>query len=300
VYRAVPAIAASDLFGRNILEKVRARDQLYWESDLPQTPSDFEDVVELSFSKPSSFQEGSLIIHAVNTSLSQVVFKNLFEFLGDQSLAFMHAVEHDSEMIATMGHWIEESSLKAFIWNGESWERIGFVHPEANVASFSRLIRFRTDNVEGDTLRIQLRSMTDVWKLDAVNVDWTPVQPLKTREVQMLSAVGPGKRDVSAAIRKADTQYVVVLPPDQIELTFRSVSPSPGKKITYALNAQGYLYEWFPEKKQEGRVALAKLIPKAGKIAYLKTLLRVKPLFLPPVYSEWRQAKLMNPDTAGD
>jgi hypothetical protein len=300
VFKAVPALAASDLSGRSILEKVRARDQLYWESDLSSISSDFEDVIELRFSKPSSVQEGSLIVHAVNTNLSQVVFKNLFEFLGDQSLAFMQAVEHDPEMIAIMRHWIEESSLKAFVWNGESWERIGMIYPEANVAPFSRVIRFKTDKIKGDTVRIQLRSLTDVWKLDAVNVDWTPVQPLKTREAPLLSAVGPGKRDVSAALSKADSQYVVVLPPEQIELTFRSVPPSPGKKITYALNAQGYLYEWFPEQKQEGRVALAGLIPGAGKIAYLKTLLKVKSLFLPPIYSEWRQAKLVNPRTAGD
>ena len=112
VYRAMPALAASDRSGRNILEKVRTRDQQYWESDLSQISSDFEDVVELSFSKPSSVQEGSLIVHAINTNLSQVVFKNLFEFLGDQSLAFMHAVEHDPEMIATMRHWIEETHSK--------------------------------------------------------------------------------------------------------------------------------------------------------------------------------------------
>jgi hypothetical protein len=300
VYKAVPALAASDLSGRNILDKVRARDRLYWESDLSPNSSDFEDVIELSFSKPSSVQEGSLIVHAINTNLSEVIFKNLFEFLGDQSLAFMYAVEHDPETIATMRHWIEESSLKAFVWNGESWERIGLIYPEANVASFSRLIRFRTDNIKGDTLRIQLRALTDVWKLDAVNVDWTPVQPLKTREAPLLSAAGPGKRDVSAALRKADSEYVVVLPPEQIELTFRSVPLSPGKKITYALNAQGYLYEWFPEKKQEGRVALAKLIPEGEKIAYLKTLLKVKSLFLPPIYSEWRQAKLADPGTTGN
>jgi hypothetical protein len=300
VYHPMPAFAASDLSGRTILEKVRTRDQLYWESDLSSITSDFKDVVELSFSKPSSVHEGSLIVQAINTNLSQVVFKYLFDFLGDQSLAFMYAVEHDPEMIAIMRHWIEESSLKAFVWNGESWERIGMIYPEANVAPFSRVIRFKTDKIKGDTVRIQLRSLTDVWKLDAVNVDWTPVQPLKTREAPLLSAVGPGKRDVSAALSKADSQYVVVLPPEQIELTFRSVPPSPGKKITYALNAQGYLYEWFPEQKQEGRVALAGLIPGAGKIAYLKTLLKVKSLFLPPIYSEWRQAKLVNPRTAGD
>jgi hypothetical protein len=300
VYGAVPALAASDLSGRNILEKVRTRDGQYWESDLSPTSSDFEDVVELSFSKPSSVQGGSLIVHAINTNLSEVVFKNLFEFLGDQSLAFMHAVEHDPEMIAIMRNWVEESSLKAFIWNGESWERIGTVHPEANVAPFSRVIRFKTDNIKGDTMRIQLRSLTDVWKLDAVNVDWTPVRPLKAREASLLSAIGPGKRDVSAVLRKADSQYAVVLPPEQIELTFRSLPPSPGKKITYALNAQGYLYEWFPEKKQEGGVALAKLIPEGGKVTYLETLLRFKSLFLPRIYSEWREARLLNPGTVGD
>ena len=258
---------------------------------MSQTSPDFEDIIELSFSKPSSVQEGSLIVHAINTNLSTVVFKNLFEFLGDESLAFMHAVEYDPEMIAIMKQWIEESSLKAFIWNGESWERIGIVHPEANVAPFSKIIRFSASNIKGDTARIQLRCLTDVWKLDAVNVDWTPVQPLPSRKARLLSALGPSKKDLSSVLQEDDNHYAILVPPDQIDLTFRSLSASPGKKMVYALNVQGYLYEWFPEATSEATPALARLIPADARISSVKALLQHKALFLPAIYSEWKRSK---------
>ncbi len=293
VYQSIAPVTAVDQSRNSVVEKIREHDQKYWESDLSQISvfSDFQDVLDLKFTKPAFCKEGSLVIHAINTKFVNAVFENIFQFLGDQSMTFMQAVEHDPELISTLKEWIVEGSLKAYVWNGKDWEKIGVVYPEANVTPFSRLIRFRTDHCVDDTIKIRLVSLADVWKLDAVQMDWTPVQPLKSRTSKLLSAVGPEEKDFSRPLRSADDNYAVLLPPEQIDLVFASVHASPGKKTTYALNVQGYLHEWFPESKNPARFALMKDLQEETKVVYLKNLLKHKSIFLPLIYSEWKQMR---------
>jgi hypothetical protein len=276
-----------------VLQKICSNDNSYWESDVSQVfgLSNFEDVIEARFAKPSPNKEGSIIVKAINTDFSNAVFKNMFEFLGDQSLAFMQAVEHDSELIGTLRRWTEESSLKAFLWDGKQWNNIGTIHPEASVTPFSKLIRFNIGHVSGDTVRIRLTCMADVWKIDAVQVDWTPVRPLKSMPVRLVSAVGPEHNDVSSALAFADKEYVTLLPPEEIELTFQAAAPSSGKKVAYAVSAQGYLYEWMPENREQTVSSQKVLVPRERRISYLKTLLQHKSIFLPPIYADWIQMK---------
>ncbi len=293
VYQALPPLTAVDQSGNNIIEKVHDRDRKYWESDLSQTSvlSDFQDVIDVSFVRSSSQKEGSLVLHVINTKFVNAVFKNTFQFMGDQSLAFMQAVEHDPELIATLKQWIVECSLKAFLWNGNDWEQIGVVYPEANITPFSRLIRFDTGNFKGDTVKIRLTSLADLWKIDAVQLDWTPVQPLKSRIAKMRSAVGPRGKDLSSTLQHSDNTYAVLFPPEQIELTFDSIHPSHGKKVVYALNVRGYLYEWFPEEKNQTPFTLVKQMSDDTKIPFFKNLLNHKSIFLPLMYSEWKKMK---------
>ena len=296
VRRLDPPIRAFDRFGKDMLGEVAKADQSYWQADLPQALkcSDFEDVIDLAFIRPSSSEEGSLVIQAINTNLSGAVFKKLFEIMGGQSLAFMHAVENDADLIDVLRMWTRESSLKVYQHDGDSWIPVGTVHPEATATPFSRLVRLRADPCNGDTVRVRLSCLTDVWKIDAIRTDWTAVQPCQSVPVRLLSAVGPGNKDVSSALEADDGRYAVLLPPDEVNLNFQAIQVSPGKKIVYAFDARGYLHEW--ETVNNGQDALSRdeVDHRNNRIAFLKNLLRQKSILLPQIYSEWMQMKNRN------
>ena len=293
IYHPSPPIGAVDQSGNEILKKISSVDQIYWETNVTMISplSNFEDVLDVSFANSSSGEKGSLIITAINTDFSATVFKNVFEFMGDQSLAFMYAVENDPEMINTLKQWTEESSLKAFFWDGEKWITIGTIHPEATVTPFSKLIRFTIGKFTGDTIKIRLTGLADVWKIDAVQMDWTPVKPLKSVPVQLVSAIDPGNKEVSSALAFPDNNYVTLLPPEEIELTFKSIIPSSGKKVVYAISAQGYLYEWMPDIRDRNISSQKILVPENQRIQYIKDLVQQRSLFLTPIYAEWAQLR---------
>lgn len=292
-YQTRPPICANDNGGRNILTLLSYKDGMYWESEIvkKQGPTSYNDIIEVSFLKPKLSQNGSIIIAAINTEFSNIVFKNVFEFLGDQVLSFMQAVEHDPEMINTLRDWIQESSLKVSIWDQREWKLVSILHPEATAAPFSRLVRINTDNIAGDTIRIRLSALADVWKIDAIRADWSQVEPLEGKPMKMMHAIGPKGNDISKTLTDADDKYTILFPPESIELKFHSLTPKAGKKIVYALNAQGYLYEWFPPNRENDTKPLFAVIPSSQRVGYLINLLQHKSIFLPPIYAEWIQTK---------
>jgi hypothetical protein len=309
VYSTIPPVRAHGQIRDDILTTLRRKDGKCWESEsVPETgETQYRDVVDVVFLKPPSQEEATLVIHAINTRIFDAVMRTVSQSMGDELLAFVDAVEHDPEMIALLKHWLEESSLKASLWNGSGWEPIGTLLPEANEIPFSRVIRFNARAITGDSVKIRLTSLADVWKFDAVGIDWSPVHPLTTRPVPLISARGPNGKDLAETLTHADDQYAVVLPPEKVDITFQSLQacakgvrpPSvglvsafgghPGKKTVYALNVQGYLHEWFPESRDQSQFMLVNQMKRETKIAFLKNLLKHESIFLPLLYSEWRQ-----------
>jgi hypothetical protein len=293
VFKPTNPLSAFDNSERNVLNKLFDRDNQYWESDIDDhiLKSDFEDIIELSFQRPNNYKNGSLTIHAINTYFANLVYEKMFEFLGDQALPFLQALENDPEIIQGFNDWIIESSLKVSVWDGTSWNQCGLIFPEANVAPFSRLVRLDIPNDIGDKVKIQLKSVTDIWKIDAVGLDWTPVEKLEKKVVPLLSIGGQLSENQIELIDKKDDQYAVLLPSQKIDLVFKNLAAPEGKNLCYALDVGGYLYEWLPEKKTSSLFAGYREIIGPDRIGFAKFLLKNKSLLLPPLYAEWRKLK---------
>ncbi len=89
----------------------------------------------------------------------------------------------------------------------------------------------------------------------------------------------------------------MLLPSDYIDIKFGTVSSSEGKKISYFINARGFLYEWMKENTICCGLEPAKFI-NGNKINNLKKILKYKELFLPQIYGEWIKEKSKNIFTA--
>lgn len=287
VYATTPPISAVDHRGNTVAATLAAHDQQYWESP----NAGYEDIVDLTFRTSSLQNDGSLVIHAINTDIFDEVIRIMASLVGDHTIEFVQALEHDTGMICLVKDWLAESSLKAFIWSGTEWEQIGVLLPEANAVPFSRVIRFSAANIQGDSVRIRLTGLADVWKLDAVGVEWNSVLPLNPVRCSMLSANKAEDVSVQQAVARADEKYSVLFPSDAIDLTFRSHQSNFANKITYVLAVRGYLHEWFPQEPNTTQFEFVNDISGEAKITFLKSLLRQKNVFLPVLYARWRDSK---------
>lgn len=287
VYALALPLTATDHTGNNITAKVSVKDEQYWESPAVG----FEDVIELTFSEPAIHRDASLVIHATNTKIFDAVMKMIASIVGDHTLEFVQAIENDPELISILKEYLAESSLKASLWNGTEWEPIGAILPEANEVPFSRILRFNSAVSQRDTVKIRLTCMADVWKLDAIGIEWKSVESLKTFTQPIFSADASRDNNITQTIEQSDEMYSVLFPSDKIDLTFRSVQPPPGRKITYALDVQGYIHEWFPTEKNNTYFEFVHTLSGDVKLSFIKNLVKQKSLFLSLLYAKWKEMK---------
>jgi hypothetical protein len=285
--------AVIDHSGRNVVHFIETKDQKYWSSDLESAniKGNFEDYLDLKFALPWNAKKGLLIVNAINTELSNQVFAELYELLGNKTLHFINEVENDPNLISTLKNWIEESSLKAHIKIENKWVKIGKINPVANVTPFTKAISFDLTKLplKTDTLTVRLSCLTDVWEINAVNIDWTADKPLSSYELPIESIRGPKQINYLTTLRHNDDVYATLLPPDYLEIS--AYNKQPGEKIYYALSISGYMHEWIPENYANKSDTFINYIPEKMKIDFVKELLKNKNLFLPSIYQEWKKIR---------
>jgi hypothetical protein len=272
------------------------QDGTCWTSNLSSTGpgGSHRDVLEITFPSPEDRSTGSLIVHAINTQLVNAVYDMVFGYLGNESLRFLYQVENDSECVRILREWIGDCSLKIEVWRGERWVCEGRIAPEANAAAFSRIVRVSTEGVTGDSIHVRLSSLADMWELDAVALDWTPVASLKPHPLRMRCATHTEDGPVSEPLEARDTNYTILLPGDYIDMEFDGFHPSPDHTVAYALDATGYLYEWPMENGPSPHSVFQTVAfepEKSDRVEVVNFLIRHKELLLPFVYERWRNMR---------
>ena len=243
----------------------------------------FRDAYVVTLPRPGNGRTASVIVRAVNTDLVNNVYEMVFGYLGDQSLPFLHQIENDPQLLATMRDWIRECSLTVEVWRDGRWVSAGAIAPEASVAPFSRIVRIDATGIPGDSVRVRLSSLADGWRIDDVAVDWTPAVPLPARVMATRAAEHSETGSVMGDLRRADGSYAVLLPGQRIDLSFPALRPGPNRKVAYALEVRGFLYEWPPAAETAASLVPASL--GTDRLAVVNDLVRRRDVFLPLVYA---------------
>jgi hypothetical protein len=288
VVNPVSPVKAIDHSGNSILQSIQSADNDFWESDLKNTNplTGFEDVLELTFARSQISDTASLIIRAINTKLINSAYDQMYGYLGDSALRFSNALETDEIYIQKLKDWIHFGAIRVSVWSEDGWRDAGIVYPEANEVAFSKLVRLDLSNTQGEEIKVRLKSMTDVWKIDAVEMDYTPAQRLVWKELDLLTVNNLNNKNIRAEIENDDEKYAITLPSQEIDLTYKNIPKNSESKLYYALSVKGYLHEWI-SKPTERQVQFGNSIP--NPLEHLKTILSYKELLLPPIYADWKK-----------
>ena len=287
----VAPTAACDCSGKDILTDIVKNDGCYWKSDFVHTSpfSGFRDTLEGQFDLPRGASEATLVIHAINTELITEAYRSVAAVLGDATLQFYHALEKDPGLQSSVREWIRECNLRIEVAHGSDWKDVGMMAPEANVAPFSRAIRISNLGGLQGPLRVRVSSLTDAWRIDAVSIDFSPVQPLPLHPLEINSVSASDGVDWKSAITSGDSSYALILPPNYLDITFNPAAALGMQRPVYVFAAQGYLYEWFLRAEPVSSV-IPETMTGGDRIAMLELLIKQRDLFLPPIYAGWRKA----------
>ena len=267
-------------------------DNNYWKSDLSSAvPSlNFEDQVVVELKNIDQVDSLSLIVSAINSEISSVVFSYLQKLLGDEFANFTRAAETDPEIIDVLKKTLTRSALKIDIWDGTIWKYFDLVYPEANHVKFKKLVRLPVIKNANDVMKIRLRCLSDVWEIDAIRFDDSPINKLIMHQPKLLYYRSDAQNDLKY-ITKKDDLYTKLLPGQSIELEYEVVQTPRHKKITYAITSGGYLYEWIIDKSLINDDGIKNLNVSTPKIRLVKEMLKNIASILPIIYSDWKNIK---------
>ncbi len=293
VYHPDPPYNAMDHSKKEILGKIKSVDKRLWDSDLANIApsSGLRDQLEIEFMVPKYAKAATLIIHAINTNLINAVYKRMGALLGDATLEFYNALEKDSSLQANISDWIHECGLKVEVLEGANWKEIGVILPEANVVPFVRGLRIDGLNESTDRIQLRLSSLTGVWRLDAVQVDFTPVQPLQLHPLELIKAQASNGIEAKKDLELSDDRYTTLLPLEYLNLSYGARSTITLNHPIYVVAARGYMYEWFTTTEEGDNLSLSTGQSATERIDAIKLLIRNKEIFLPPIYALWKDIR---------
>ncbi len=281
---AGPTVAVDDA-RPGLQDALSCADGVFWNStrSTAHAGGSYTDKLQLSFVTPSRAGAGVLVVTAVNTEIFASVLSHLSNLLGDATLDFVQALEHDPEMIQLISEWLDEAALRVWVSDGTTWREAGKILPEANAIPFTRAVQLDMRDC-GETVLVRLECLSDVWNIDAVLLDRTAPCVLPWTRISCESASTGTDGDIAEYLCDRDERYVVTLPTERIDLSFHCQPSRPGMRRVYGLEATGYLHEWMPTRKEGLQNSL---IHRSDRITCIKELLRHRGLLLPPIYASW-------------
>lgn len=287
-------VRATDHSGAEVLETVSRKDGRFWKTNLNElsSNSDFRDRLVTEFELPPGVSQATLVVDALNSELITQVYQIAGAMVGENSLLFYRSLQQDQPLKDFFRHWIRKTSLTVELATEHGWKEIGAILPEANVIPFTRAIRLTNLEEAREPLRIRLSSLTDIWHIDAVSVDYSSKELLPTRPLELISAkASHNTMDVSKVIANTDSLYVTIMPSEYIDLTFEDTLTSNMQNPKYIVSAGGYFYEWFPKSEDQNKSG--NLIPdwlKGMEGEEMLTLIRQQEKrWLWSIYSTWKK-----------
>lgn len=265
-------------------------DNNYWKSDLTSAVKefDFEDQLILVLNDIEEFDSLSLIVSSINTEISNTVFSYLQSILGDEFVNFTKAAETDQEIIEILKKTLHRCALKIDVWDGTTWKFVDLIYPEANRIKFQKLVSLPILKNVNNEMKIRLRSLCDVWNIDAINYDYNTQKVLIRHQPKLIGYHSDSQNDLSYLSQKDDC-YFKLLPGQSINLEYEYACSKPGRKISYAIIVRGYLYEWIIDKRIESE--MVSLVTNTPKIKLVKEVLKNIDSLLPIIYDNWRGVK---------
>ena len=215
------------------------------------------DGLVLEFERPEGAATAKLVVHGINTNLGLFAFEQMFRLRGDDLLTWYQRLERDPAERQRMISWMKrEGMLHVKVWQDEAWVAQTALPDVGPRVRKSQVAVLDLSRVTGSTVRIQLESATDLWRIDSVELDYSPDLPIHVTEVSPASALDERGRDVARFLRASDGSYYVTTKGQHAVLTFDAPPARAGFERRHAVRAKGYYHPWF-DAEGPGQSALA-------------------------------------------
>ena len=247
--RQMPALAATDRSGRNVLEVVRAAEGEVYSTAVQVmdqvSRGELEDWIELSWSDTRPGDSVALVLRLRNSLLNTVLLYDIM--LGDPGA---RALDWQGRHLARIGPALElgawygsKMGMAVEVWRENEWVPVARVKDSGPVAWKDVAVPLVST---GSNLRVRLRFPADNWRIDRIALaDGFSRPALRVLPLAELNSLeGTPEPEALAAATGNDDRYLQTQA-GQAFIARWNVGAAPGNlERSFLLASQGYYIEW--------------------------------------------------------
>lgn len=279
---ALPS-AAFGFDNKDAIDLICKSDGRMWESNLdrvdPDKDEQLRDGIVCEFARPAGAVQAKLLITCRNSDLGYFALQKLFSLEGPDRLKWYHQLNSDQSARNQLMSWVmREGGLDVSLWADNVWVAQGMLPQVGPRVTAEKVAILDLKCVKGDRIKVKLESSTDLWRIDAVAIDYSPDEKVRIMPARLVSAITAAGQSISDRIAAADSTYYSMLPGDYAFLKYEASAIRPGYKRTYLLKSRGFYYTWGKSGATDNSALVEHILhePLLGSRLYL---------------SEWKQVR---------
>lgn len=283
VHNPISPISARSFDGRDALDQVATVDNILWESDLKNIDfsqdNQLRDGLIFEFLKPEVAANAKLVINGMNTGLGFFALEKIFSLTGPAKLSWLHQLNTDTGERARFLGWImREGGLHIFIWEDEKWNKQGWLPDVGPLAPAEKIVPLDLTGVKGERIKIKIESVTDLWRINRVAIDYTDDERMDILSLSPRQALTESHHNVADALATTDSLYYSILPGQHASITYDAILLNPAKQRSFILKSRGYYYPWIDDGPNDNRELVKRIFeePLLGEHLYLSEWKTVK------------------------
>jgi len=264
---------ATDLEGRDVLDRVIAADGWGWESDPTlgrggAVPAP-RDGIELDFVRPKGARTARLVVDASNTPWAAFLMSQLIEAHGRGTNAWYASLDNHPAAARAFGERLaSEAFLRASVHTASGWESQGLVWEAGPEIGKRQALELDLRNVAGDTVRVRLDAPRAFWLIDRVQMEFAGPdprpKPLAVTELSAVRATTSRGRDVVDVLSRSDGRELTLETGDRADLVFRVPDPPKNHERTILLEIHGWYRVHTPNRGEPDRALLRRVEEPGG------------------------------------
>jgi hypothetical protein len=269
VRQPVAPLVARDDRGRDVLSRIGVSDGIGWESALlerdPAAPSDQRDGLELLFRRPAGRDSVTLVLDAQNTPWAAHLMQRLAGAFGRDVMEWYDAATTDSAARVVGPIVDRDAALQVKLYLNGSWETRGYVREIGPETAKQVALSLNLDRVPGDTVRIRLESIPNLWRVDFAGLDASPAAALTVQGLALDRADHNGA-DVRNQLRDEDHDYMVLENGEAVQLVVTAPPVPQGLARSYLARTTGW-YRLHTDETLQPDVTFLEALSREGPSA---------------------------------
>jgi hypothetical protein len=256
-------VAASDGYGRSLLEELSDYDSLRYISQMQRDPL-LKDTISLTFEKPLDATSAKLVMSGKNTMWLDYMFLKFTDLFGNRYDSWKEKRNEKSQEELLKWSFEQGMPLAVYLETDTGLKFIDYFNLPGPMADKADILRLDLSGIEGDKVNIKLVAGLLFWDIDYTGIDYSADQPVVKTVVRLASATDENNKNVADLLIRDDDLYLIQPEANNItDITFAAPAGLSGMTRSVILHSKGN-YEILREGKGKPDMAYLKSFLEPG------------------------------------